>query len=615
MRILKNFRQAARTLWGGVLMAGLVFAGGCSRDDNFGPDGVSDTAVTFTAGIEQAATTAAGVPQTRTTGGGDRWLTTDAVGIFVLTTGGTLPGDVVSGADNVRYTVTDVSAGTLSGGPVYYPQSGNADFVAYYPYGTASAGATAAGTVNTTDYTYNISLAGQTDAAAQNALDVLYARKTNIAKSGTAVNLAFGHVLSKVTLDVKAGEGIAQADIQNLAASSVEFGGMPQAATLGLQDGRLTAGAVGSFNPVKAATATATYDATFTALVVPQNGTAGRTMVFTVDGKTYTGPIPDTDAFRAGKHYTYPVTVSQTGLIVGTPTINKWTENPGPGTVAGTEMEFVKIPAGTFKMGSSDGSNISGEPITEVNTDPNDPLALYYEKPQHWVEITKAFYMSKYEVTNSQYAVFLNANGIGENGEGSVTYDDSGSSTTATKLFINKWPDYGLVWSGNKWVPVSGYENHPVVYVTWYGAKAFADYYGYSLPTEAQWEYACRAGTTTVFSYGDSASGDYMWYSGNNNPPGTKAVGTKQPNLWGLYDMHGNVSEWCLDQWDVSFNYPAAATKDVAKQDPLITVGSFRILRGGFWNGDIGSCRSANRSLRNPDGYNFGIGFRVVVVP
>lgn len=614
------------SLLGTVLTVAILTVTGCSHDDGFTDTG-DPVAVNFTAGIDGAAVPGVksgtrsagfgGVPQTRTTDGGDRWSPDDAVGVFMLTTGGTLPNGVVSGADNVRYTVTDASTGALSGGPVYYPKSGNVDFVAYYPHGTASEGATAAGTVNTTDYTYNISVAGQTDAAAQNAIDVLYAKKADIAKSSTAVNLAFGHVLSKVTLDVKAGEGFSGGDISGLTASEVVFGGMPVTATLALQDGGLTAGAVGGFNPVKASTATAAYDATFTALVVPQNGTAGRTMVFTVGGKTYTGPIPDMDAFAAGKHYTYPVTVSRHGITVGTPTITDWTTNDN-GTGTATELkDFVKIPAGTFLMGS---------PTTEPNRYDDD-------ETQHSVTLTKAFYMSRYEVTNSQYAAFLNAAGIGDDGQGEVTYSKDGNPpTTENQTFITTH-DWGVKHDGGRWVAQSGYENHPVIYVTWYGAKAFADYYGYSLPTEAQWEYACRGGQTSSLPFGigdgtkliagmanyyvrnsyDLERGGHFTDDTNHDTyyqGKTTAVGTyPYANGYGLYDMHGNVTEWCLDQWD-GRDYGAESVTD-----PVGTVGSYRVLRGGGWYNDAQRCRSAYRGIDYPDYAGYYVGFRVVFVP
>ena len=155
-----------------------------------------------------------------------------------------------------------------------------------------------------------------------------------------------------------------------------------------------------------------------------------------------------------------------------------------------------------------------------------------------------------------------------------------------------------------------------MIYVTWYGAKAFADHYGYRLPTEAQWEYACRAGTTTAYSYGDAADGDYMWYTENNSPNGTKAVGTKLPNPWGLYDMHGNVYEWCSDHWNGI--YADAPTEDAALVDPEYisnNTGSHRVFRGGYWGGDAWICRSAFRNSAVPGSAGPYVGFRVAVVP
>lgn len=329
--MLKISRMTARVLRYGVLPVVVLLAESCTKEESPGTDGTL-LAVTFTAGIEQAAmpaTTAAGVPQTRTTNGGDSWTPNDAIGIFMLTLGGTLPDDVVSATDNVRYTVTDASTGALSGGPVYYPQSGNVDFVAYYPHGTASTGA-AAGTVNTTDYTYNISVADQSNPA---AIDVLYAKAAGKSRTTEPVSLSFGHVMSKITLNVTHGEGVTADNISGMAASDVAFNAMPTTATMALQDGRLTAGASSTrpFSPLKAATAPTSCDATFTAILVPQpigHGLTGRTVVFTLAGiGNLTWDIPDNEPFEAGKHYTYPITIRKKGVTVGAPGIIRWNLN------------------------------------------------------------------------------------------------------------------------------------------------------------------------------------------------------------------------------------------------------------------------------------------------
>jgi formylglycine-generating enzyme required for sulfatase activity len=165
----------------------------------------------------------------------------------------------------------------------------------------------------------------------------------------------------------------------------------------------------------------------------------------------------------------------------------------------------------------------------------------------------------------------------------------------------------------------------PVEQVTWYDATNYCGKltakeravgrlpagYEYRLPTEAEWEYACRAGTTTRFSYGDDPSytqlGEYAWYalnSGNTTHP----VGVKKPNAWGLYDMHGNVWEWCGDWYDP---YPGGSVTD--PRGPH--TGSFRVDRGGGWYDGARRCRSAYRRCEWADYRYGGMGFRLVLAP
>ena len=253
------------------------------------------------------------------------------------------------------------------------------------------------------------------------------------------------------------------------------------------------------------------------------------------------------------------------------------------------------IPSGTFTMGS---------PTTEVNR--------YSDERQYEVTLS-AFRMSKYEITNAQYAAFLNAKGIGSDGIWAA------APVYPTQALIYANTSWGLTYSGSQWVPVTGYENAPVINVTWYGATEYATYIGGTLPTEAQWEYACRAGTTTPFSTGNfltNLQANYNWAypynSGTNTvttyPGKTQTVGTYAANAYGLYDMHGNVWEWCADWYGT---YPT-----IAQTDPSgATTGSYRVLRGGGWGDDAQYCRSAIRSDGYPNDYGDGIGFRVVLVP
>jgi len=223
--------------------------------------------------------------------------------------------------------------------------------------------------------------------------------------------------------------------------------------------------------------------------------------------------------------------------------------------------------------------------------------------------------MSKYEITNAQYAAFLNAKSIGSDG----TYA-AGAYPTEELIYASSANyDWGLHYSGSQWVAVAGYENYPVICVTWYGATEFATYAGGTLPTEAQWEYACRAGTTTPFHTGNcltNLQANYYWaypYNTCTNavtacPAKTQAVGTYAANAYGLHDMHGNVLEWCSDWYDT---YPATAQTNPTGA----TTGSYRVNRGGGWEDDARDCRSGDRLGGNPYINDNDIGFRVVLVP
>jgi formylglycine-generating enzyme required for sulfatase activity len=255
------------------------------------------------------------------------------------------------------------------------------------------------------------------------------------------------------------------------------------------------------------------------------------------------------------------------------------------------------IPAGTFVMGS---------PVTEIDRGGGEVM--------HQVTLD-AFYISKYEVTNAQYAAFLNVKNIGSNGK-FVTLPPY---PTRTYIFSNN--SWGLIYNGTQWIAVAGYENHPVIDVTWYGAIEYANYLGGTLPTEAQWEYACRAGTTTPFYTGNfltNIQANYDWTTPYNNGTNTvntslnktQNVGIYYPNTWGLYDMHGNVSELCYDWF--------GGLPSTPQTNPYgANSGSCRVIRGGSWSSFALDCRSSSRNCASPDYITSipDVGFRVVFAP
>jgi formylglycine-generating enzyme required for sulfatase activity/serine/threonine protein kinase len=212
----------------------------------------------------------------------------------------------------------------------------------------------------------------------------------------------------------------------------------------------------------------------------------------------------------------------------------------------GVRMELVFIAPGEFLMGSNESN---------------------YEKPIHTVRITRGFWMGKYEVTQEQWEAVM----------------------------------------GNNPSNFKGAQN-PVEKVSWNNATEFCRKTGTRLPTEAEWEYACRAGTTTKYSSGDSDSdlNGVAWYFGNSGRQ-THTVGQKAANPWGLYDMHGNVWEWCAD-WYADSYYQNSPGNDPTGPPS----GSARVLRGGSWYDSPGVCRSAFRNWFTPDYRNFNFfGFRV----
>jgi formylglycine-generating enzyme required for sulfatase activity len=213
------------------------------------------------------------------------------------------------------------------------------------------------------------------------------------------------------------------------------------------------------------------------------------------------------------------------------------------------------------------------------------------EKPIHRVRISKGFWMGKHEVTNGQYKRFLADSG----------YDGSSEADG----------DYQKHFRGNSDQPTGA--KYPMIWVSWNNAQAFCRWLSQKangmarLPTEAEWEYACRAGTSTRFYSGNADNDLYgiAWYGGNSGGK-THPVGQKQANAWELHDMSGNVWEWCQDWYGA---YPSGEATDPTG----LSSGSDRVLRGGAWDSSLVLCRTADRRNAAPAHTSLNGGFRVVV--
>lgn len=229
-----------------------------------------------------------------------------------------------------------------------------------------------------------------------------------------------------------------------------------------------------------------------------------------------------------------------------------------------TKLVLRRIEAGTFIMGDDQADE------------------------SHRVTLTKPFFCGLFEMTQKQYELVTGANPCLSTSYGKgdiypvhyVSYDMiRGTSNGA------RWPSSSAVDA-----------------TSFIGKLRVRTGLDFDLPTEAQWEYACRAGTTTVYSYGDSVDGNYMWYTSNSGNK-THPVGAKKANTWNLYDMHGNVGEWCLD-WYGLLSY------DNDPNGP--SSGADRVLRGGSWYDDAYYCRSSRRDYNLPSNIFNLIGFRLV---
>ena len=222
-------------------------------------------------------------------------------------------------------------------------------------------------------------------------------------------------------------------------------------------------------------------------------------------------------------------------------------------------MKFALIPAGSFLMGA----------------DRNFEEAWDRETPQHRVTISRPFYLGKTEVTQAQWTAVMGNNPSKFKGRTNpveqVSWDD-------VQVFIQR---------------LNQKEGHE----------------RYRLPTEAEWEYAARAGSASAYSFGDNAArlGQYAWYDGNSGET-THPVGQKPPNAWGLHDMHGNVWEWVQDRYDGDY-YSGSPSTD--PRGP--SSGSHRVLRGGSWSSLAASCRSAYRYVDSPDYRSGNLGCRLAL--
>ena len=291
---------------------------------------------------------------------------------------------------------------------------------------------------------------------------------------------------------------------------------------------------------------------------------------------------------------------------------------------SGVRLEMVLIPAGEFMMGS--GESAEGTAAFFNKTYGVDILKAYFfkdEHPQHRVRITKPFYLGTYHVTRGQFRQFVADTGYKTDAENRKPPEAVGWNPDTKRLDFNEkysWRNAGFEQT----------DEHPVVCVTWNDAVAFCKWLSrkegktYRLPTEAEWEYACRAGTTTRYYSGDDPETlvkvgnvadaaakakfpDRTWtIKGNDGHVFTAPVGKFKPNAFGLYDMHGNAWQCCADRYGAEY-YAKAPADDPTGPDS----DNGRVLRGGSWDGRPYNTRSAVRLGVSPNYGDNSTGFRI----
>ncbi len=258
------------------------------------------------------------------------------------------------------------------------------------------------------------------------------------------------------------------------------------------------------------------------------------------------------------------------------------------------KIDLLPIPGGTFEIGSPD---------SEANHQPD-------ESPQKSVTIDP-FWMAKVETTWDLYVPFM-ANGKARNKDGSLNRDSNLTTSEAPEVKEGETLIDTITQPTPPYVPMhfsmgDGYSGEfPAVGITYHSANKFCEWLSaqtghfYRLPTEAEWEYACRAGTTTAYSFGDDPAQlpEYAWFAENSEFQYQK-VGTKKPNPWGLHDMHGNVAELTLDQY-LPDAYAKLKDGATSPWNPPVTRYP-TVIRGGHWDADADLLRSAARAKTDPN--------------
>ncbi|WP_254528054.1 MULTISPECIES: SUMF1/EgtB/PvdO family nonheme iron enzyme [unclassified Sphingobacterium] len=485
-------------------------------------------------------------------------------GVYVLPTGSR---DLNSALVNNRKYIYE--SGELlpadGGAPITYPQDGSAiDVFLYSPYQQVSNGEL---------------MMDFTDQLDQAKLDLIDFRMVNVDKNNPIGPISLRHRNSKLKFTLLPGQGLSAEDLGDVEISLVGF-------SSGWRY-KLYLNSIFLLNSSDISLGTQREAIMYESFNVGQEQ-----FRFKVGEKVLEYDLPLYEYFVSGKQYEYQVTINLGSVEVKRVSAMDWQVDAGE-IVAyqAPEIEFVPIPAGTFTMGSG-------------ATEPGTATSTY---PAHQVTLTRDFLMSKYEITLAQYLEFLKD--VNADLNESVVQDPNNPSIFW--IYNNNF----FIKNNGEWKVVPGNENKPVYDVTWAGARAYAQWAGGDLPTEAQWEYAARAGSKADYFFledhetltgHESELAEYAWYDESSGYE-IKDVGLLKPNPWGLYDIYGNVIEYCLDEIRTYSINAVVDPGQVAVSNPAIKGGSF-----------LNQDHVANSKFRDLFylGYNgSNLGFRIIKYP
>jgi len=490
-----------------------------------------------------------------------QFTTGDSIGVFAV-----LTGQPLANSGNLIHNIKITYDGTKWESNVKWPEGyPNLDFYAYYPYDPQM--------TNPNNYKFVVK-SDQSDNNNHAASDLMSAKSVNIG-AVSVVTLNFTHLLSLMQVELPATSSKGNKPDPRL---EIILNKLQNTSVFNLSENELTT------NP--------TVSTSIRPYRLEQPGSASFNDTYTYRALVPAQTLPaNQDLVMMNQGFASKVSKQKNTLQMTTGKSYRFSVDDFPSD----NISTVFIKAGTFLMG---------------NLDPN---ALGFQGgPAHWVKLTKDFCMTKYEITISQYAEFLNAIGVRapQDGlvmlQGKVLYNNVNNESTL--------PIYDM--AANKYTTTPGFENYPMNLLYYDSAKAYATWVGGKLPTEAQWEYAARAGSTTPFYFGTQQEvlTNYAWISENSNYK-AHAVGQKIPNAWGLYDMYGNVAE-ITDDKNTDSNtidpYPTISTEDSPLIDPLNQSGSAFIIRGGSFISTKSTDNSYLRSAVVSGSANYNVGFRVI---